>query len=150
MPNPVSSPAPSPTYYKYCLFMQYIDISNGYNPQRTVTDRERIIGIIEQGRLDSVIITADLSADGRPALEKYLRYYLQDKYANGPLVACSDKAESLMRRISALKQDPVLTTEAHQTDMVRPCGVVADEPVRSLHASCNTISSHWYPPAIGI
>lgn len=90
-------------------------MSNGYNPRRTVTDREGIISIIEQGRLDSVIITADLSATGRSALEKFLRYYVQDKYAKGALVAWSDKAESLMRRTSALKQDPVLTAEAHQT-----------------------------------
>ena len=101
---------------KYCLFIQYIAMSYDHNPRKLITDREGIIGIIEQGRLDSVIITADLSADGRAALQKFLRYYVQDKYGAGPLlVDWTTKAEALLRRISALKQDPVLTAEAHQT-----------------------------------
>ena len=91
-------------------------MSYDYNPRRTATDREGIIGIMEQGRINSVIITADLSSTGRSALQKFLRYYVQDKYGAGPLlVEWSAKAEALLRRVSALKQDPVLTAEAHQT-----------------------------------
>ena len=108
-------------------------MSYNTNPNKLITDREGIIAIIEQGRLSTVVITASLSATGRTALEKFLRYYVQDKYAKDALIAWSDKAEAQMRCIAALKEDPVLTAEAHQT--------VTGEP-ESMYIKWNYF--YWY------
>ena len=102
--------------YKYCLFIQYFAMSNDYNPRKLITDREGIIGIIEQGRQDTVIITASLSATGYSALQKFLTFYIKEQYGTiAKMQEWAGKAEVLMRRISSLRQDPVLTAEAHQT-----------------------------------
>lgn len=86
-----------------------------YKPRRMALDIEGILNIINDGRLDTVVITCMLNSEGRNALEKFLKNYVVDRYGIDKLLEWTRQAESLLRRKSSLINTPALLVPGNQT-----------------------------------